>query len=83
MFNPKQFEKRVYTLVTKEVNKAFSALLKRDNRVIELEGIKMQKQVMEALHCVVQETAIQILYGLLVRMRQLPKARNLSSDETP
>jgi hypothetical protein len=83
MFNPKQFENRVYTLVTKEVNKAFSALLKKDNSVIELEGIKMQKQVMKALHCVVQETAIQILYGLLVRMRQLPKARNLSSDENP
>lgn len=65
MFNAKKFEQDVYGLVTKEVNTIFSKILKGDKRAVQKEGIKIQKQVMEILHFVTEETAMQILYGLL------------------
>ena len=65
MFNAKKFEQKVYRLVTKEVNAVFSKILKGDKREVQKEGIKVQKQVMEILHFVTEETAVQILYGLI------------------
>jgi|APEBP8051072661_1049379.scaffolds.fasta_scaffold02035_8 hypothetical protein len=65
MFNYKQFEDKVYGLVTGEINKAFSTLLKSNRDAVQVEGIKLHKQVMEALHYIAEEVAAQILYGLL------------------
>lgn len=65
MFNKKKFEQKVYTLVTQEVNDVFSKILRGDKSAVQKEGIKVHRQVMETLHFVVEETAIQILYGLL------------------
>ena len=65
MFNHKKFEGKVYSLVTKEINKAFSALLKSDEGAVQSEGVKLHKQVMEALHYTAEEVATQILFGLL------------------
>lgn len=68
MFNHKQFEDKVYSLVTREINKAFSKLLKGDGRVIQAEGVKLHKQVIQALHHIAEETATQILFGLLANV---------------
>ena len=65
MFNHKKFKDKVYDLVTREINKAFSKLLKSDGGAVQVEGIKLHKQVMEALHYTAEEVATQILYGLL------------------
>jgi hypothetical protein len=65
MFNHKKFEDKVYSLVTREVNKAFSTLLKNDGGAVQSEGVKLHKQVMEALHSIAEEVATQILFGLL------------------
>ena len=65
MFNHKKFEAKIYSLVTREVNKAFSKLLKSDGGAVQSEGVKLHKQVMEALHYIAEETATQILFGLL------------------
>jgi len=65
MFNHKQFEDKVYGLVTREINKAFSKLLKSNGGAVQVEGIRLHKQVMEALHSIVEEVAAQILSGLL------------------
>lgn len=66
MFNHKQFEDKVYSFVTREINKAFSKLLKSNGGAVQVEGIKLHKQVMEALHSIAEEVTTQILYGLLV-----------------
>ena len=65
MFNHKKFEDKIYSLVTREVNKAFSTLLKSDGGAVQSEGVKLHKQVMEALHYIAEEVATQILFGLL------------------
>ena len=65
MFNHKKFEDKVYSLVTREVNKAFSKLLKSDGGAVQSEGVKLHKQIMEALHSIAEEAATQILFGLL------------------
>lgn len=65
MFNHKQFEDKIYNLVTREINKAFSTLLKNDSGAVQAEGIKLHKQVMKALHYTAEEVAAQILFGLL------------------
>jgi hypothetical protein len=65
MFNPKEFEQKVYALVTQEVNKAFSKILNSDKEAVQQKGVKVHRQVMKALHLVTEETAIQILHGLL------------------
>ena len=65
MFNHKQFEEKVYSLVTRQINKAFSKLLKSDGGAVQVEGIKLHKQVMKALHSIAEEVAAQILCGLL------------------
>jgi hypothetical protein len=65
MFNAEKFKKKVYGLVTKEVNTIFSKILKGDKRALQKEGIQVHKQVMEILHFVTEETVTQILCGLL------------------
>ena len=65
MFNPKQFENAVYAFVTHEVNKAVSTFSK-DKEKARTEGIRFHRQIMEILHEVTEETATQILYGLLL-----------------
>jgi hypothetical protein len=65
MFNAEKFKKKVYGLVTKEVNTIFSKILKGDKRAVQKEGIQVHKQVMEILHFVTEETITQILCGLL------------------
>lgn len=64
MFNPKKFESKVYALVTREVNKAFTKL--SDSSKDQTKGIQFHQQIMQALHGVTEETATQILYGLLL-----------------
>lgn len=70
MFNPEQFEQKIYSLVTLEINKEFSKILKKGDEVMQTEGIKMQRQIMEILHYITEEIATQILYGLLVNKRK-------------
>ena len=80
MFNYKQFEDKVYGLVTREINKAFSTLLKNDGGAVQVEGIKLHKQVMEALHYIAEEVATQILYGLLANAEARRKKTLSLSD---
>ena len=68
MFNVKKFERKVYGLVTKEVNTVFSKILIGDKEAVQKEGIKIQQQVMKVLHFVTEETAMQILCGLLLHI---------------
>lgn len=75
MFDPKKFESKIYALVTREVNKAFAKLL-NSNGADQTKGIQFHQQIMKALHEVTEETAIQILYGLLVSAQvQVKKAK--------
>lgn len=69
MFNQKQFEKKIYALVTQEVNEVFSTLLKTDRSTIQTEGIKIQREVMQVLHSIIEETVTQILCGLLLNKK--------------
>jgi hypothetical protein len=69
MFNAKKFEQKIYEIVTKEVNTVFSKILIGDKRAVQKEGIKIQQQFMKILHSVTEETATQILYGLLIHSK--------------
>lgn len=69
MFNPKQFESKVYALVTQEVNQAMSTLWDGGSST-HSKGIQLQRQIMKALHSVTEETAIQIFYGLLLIVQE-------------
>jgi hypothetical protein len=73
MFNPKQFENKVYALVTQQVNKVFSKLLKGSEKEMQAESIKLQRQVMEALHYIAEEVSSQILCGLLINIESKNK----------
>lgn len=68
MFNAKQFEEKLYTLVTQEVNQAVTLILIGGKENVQTQGIQLQRQVTKALHDIVEETSIQILYGLLAYM---------------
>jgi hypothetical protein len=70
MFNSKQFEAKVYKMVTKEVNKAFVELLKRDDGIYQEEGIQLQRKIMDALQYITAEVTSQVLYGLLLNKRR-------------
>ena len=65
MFNPALFEEKIYAFVTQEVNNVFSELLTKG--MAGQDGVRVQKQMMEALHSVTEETVMQISYGLLIR----------------
>lgn len=65
MFNHKQFEKKIYSLVTREINKSFSTIPKSDVGSVQAEGIQLHKWVMKTLHFIAEESATQILCGLL------------------
>jgi hypothetical protein len=69
MFNPTLFEQKVYDLVTQEVNNAFSVLIAKG--APSQEGFKIQRQMMEALHSVTEETILHISYGLAIRNKYL------------
>lgn len=69
MFNPKQFESKVYALVTKEVNQAMSTLGDGGSST-HSKGIQLQRQIMKALHSVTEEIAVQIFYGLLLPVQR-------------
>jgi hypothetical protein len=66
MFNQIDFERKFYALVTQEVNKVFSELVRNRKDSVQQEGLKIQRKIMELLHAITEETAIQIFYGLLV-----------------
>ena len=82
MFNPKKFEDKVYSLVTREVNKAFSTLLKSDGGAVQSEGVKLHKQVMKALHYTAEEIATQILFGLLANAEARMKKRSTQANQS-
>ena len=65
MFDQIDFERRFYTLVTEEVNYAFSELLEKDAVYVQQEGLKMLRQIMETLHSIAEESVMQGFYGLL------------------
>lgn len=65
MFDQIDFERRFYALVTEEVNAVFSALLRSGKSSLQQEGLKFQREIMESLHSIAEETAVQIFYGLL------------------
>lgn len=64
MFDQAEFEQKVYALVTQEVNKAFLGFV--DKGRSHRDGVEIQKQVMQVLHAVTEETVIQTSYGLLL-----------------
>ena len=73
MFNQKQFEDKVYELVTTESNKVFSKLLKWDENTIQKEGLKTQRKMLESMHRVIEELVTQNTYGFLARQRGTAK----------
>jgi len=73
MFNQKQFEDKVYELVTTESNKVFSKLLKWDENTIQKEGLKTQRKMLESMHQVIEELVTQNTYGFLARQRRAAK----------
>lgn len=64
MFNPALFEQKVYDLVTKEVNDIFSGLFAKNQ--VQENGVRVQRQILAALHDVAEETNTQISYGLTI-----------------
>ena len=64
MFSSADFEQKVYDFVTRQVNDIFLDLLARNE--VEREGIRVQRQILEALHDVAEETNAQISYGLVI-----------------
>lgn len=69
VFDPNRFENKIYTLVTHEVNKVFSAVLKSDEASVQVEGVKLQRQIIETLHDITEEIASQILHGILINIK--------------
>ena len=75
MFDQIDFERKFYTLITEEVNAAFSQLMSsnkfslRNDADLIKEGLKMQRQIMEALHAITEESVIQMSFGLLTHKR--------------
>lgn len=67
MFNQKEFEEKIYFLVINEVNHTFSKLFSSSNKD-ELVGkaVKINRQIMQVLHYVIEEIVTQNLYGLLM-----------------
>ena len=70
MFDQIDFERRFYTLITEEVNYAFSELLEKDSAYVQQEGLKMLRQIMEALHSIAEESVMQGFYGLLANKKR-------------
>lgn len=75
MFDQIDFEQKFYKLVVDEVNAAFSQLkdsnkssLRDDVNLIK-EGLKMQRQIMEALHSITEEATMQVSFGLLAHQQ--------------
>ena len=64
MFNLTLFEQKIYDLVTREVNDIFSNLLARNQ--VQENGVRVQRQILAALHDVAEETNTQISYGLTI-----------------
>jgi hypothetical protein len=60
-FNQKAFEDELYEFVTAKVNAAFPELLKNGEDVL-----KAQRQVLQAIHFVIEETVTQITYALML-----------------
>ena len=69
MFDEAEFEKRIYGMVTDEVNGVFMKLVKEDEEALQGNGVRMQLSVMKALHGVIEEMIIQMSYGLNVYQR--------------
>ncbi len=67
MFNQQEFEEKVYWLVTDEVNHVFAELIASgDKDRLNGEAIRINRQIMQGLHYVVEEIVTQNLCGLLV-----------------
>lgn len=64
MFDQERFKKSIYKLVTKEVNAVYSELSNKN--MVQQEGFRVQRQVIQALHFVIEETVVQISYGLAI-----------------
>lgn len=64
MFDKERFEQSIYKLVTQEVNAVYSELFQKDT--VQQEGFRVQRQIIQALHFIIEETVMQISYGLAI-----------------
>ena len=68
-FNQQAFEDKIYELATTEVNAVLPELVKNGGDVLEF-----QRQFLQAIHFAVEESVVQILYGIkLVTQAQANK----------
>lgn len=78
------FEKKIYRLVTAEINELFSTLIKADDQErLQGDGVRIQLAVTKGLHRVVQETVMQISYGLNIhhRLHDMKRAQTSTSAQ--
>jgi hypothetical protein len=60
-FNKQVFEDELYKFVTDKVNAEFPELLKSGGDML-----KAQRQILQAIHFVIEETVVQITYALIL-----------------
>ena len=65
-FDQIDFERRYYSLITKDVNQIFAELLMEDKHDIRKDSYKVLRQIMQSLHAIVEECIMQTVHGLLV-----------------
>lgn len=70
-FNKQQFEDKIYEVVTSEVNNFFK---KGDYN--QSDALKTQRQMLQALHFIAEETISQIVWGMLIMMNVNKKDRD-------
>jgi len=66
-FNQQAFEDELYEFVTNKVNGVFPQLLNNGDDIL-----KTQRQMLQSIHFVIEETITQIAYGLILS-RKLDK----------
>lgn len=65
MFNRKQFQHKICSIVTKDVKEAYVKLRNENRKTIQADGMKMQRQVICAMHYITEETVAMIGQNLL------------------
>ena len=66
MINRKQFQNKLYSIVTRDVDEACSELLKGDRKTLQTNAIQIQQQVIYAMNWITEQTVIKISNGLLL-----------------
>jgi hypothetical protein len=63
-FNKQAFEDELYEFVTNKVNSVFPQLLNNGDDIL-----KTQRQMLQSIHFVIEETITQIAYGLILSQK--------------